>query len=179
MNTTLKEIISSVAPFIGTLIGGPMGGEAASAVAHLITGDKNASPETLSEAIKTATPDQFVALKQLDEQYQEKLLSVQLSEHQLENDDIASARNRNIQLHDKIPAYLAIFVLTMFFSILLLYMLYPIQDSSQGIIQILIGSLSIWCGQAMNFYLGTTHSSATKTNLLANIANLGNKKSPI
>jgi hypothetical protein len=176
MNTTLKEIISSVAPFIGSLIGGPLGGEAASALSSFLTGEYNASPESFVNAIKNATPDQLVALKQLDEKYKEKILSVQLAEHQLDNDDIASARNRNIQLHDKMPALLSILILTMFFSILLLFMLYPIRDSAKDIIQILIGSLAIWCGQAMNFYLGTTHGSATKTNLLANIANRENKK---
>lgn len=176
MNDTFKEIVSKAAPFIGSIIGGPLGGEAGQALAYLITGDKNASQESIVNGLTNASPDQIIELKKLDDQYKEKVLSVQLAEHQLSNEDIDSARKRNIQMNDRMPAYLSIIVLTMFFSILLLFMLYPIQGSSKDIIQILIGSLAIWCGQAMNFYLGTTQASSTKTNILANIATLGTKK---
>jgi len=167
MNTKFKEIVSKMVPFIGSLLGGPLGEEAGSALSYLLTGDKNSSEENISAALQNATPSQIVALKQLDEQYQEKVLSVQLAEHQMDNEDIANARNRNIQLHDKMPIFLSIIVLTMFFSILLLFMLYPIQSSSKDIIQILIGSLAIWCGQAVNFYFGSTRGSQKKTDILS------------
>lgn len=175
MNQTFKEIVSSVVPFIGSLIGGPLGGEAGQAVAYLVTGDKNANQDTVASALQNPTADQVMALKQLDEQYKEKVLSTRVQEDKLTIDDVANARNRQIELHDKMPAYLIMISLAMFFIIMIIFMLFPLQGTSKEIINILIGSLAIWCGQGMNFYFGTTKNSSMK-NMGSEISTLGQKK---
>lgn len=70
MKDSWKGVLAQVAPTIATAIGGPLSG---SAVASLIKVFGVNTEQELHEAIQTATPEQLVAIKSLDLEYQKLL----------------------------------------------------------------------------------------------------------
>ena len=69
------------------------------------------------------------------------------------------------------PAILSIIIVVGFFFVIFWLMIFPINDSSKSLIDILIGFLGGGFGQVLAFYVGTTHGSQEKTRLLADSKN--------
>ena len=63
-----KSIVSTVAPWIGTALGGPLGGMAVSAVADAF-GLPDKTEETIKQALSGAAPEQMLALKNADQAF--------------------------------------------------------------------------------------------------------------
>lgn len=169
---TFKEIVSSAVPFIGSLLGGPLGGKAGEVLAQALTGNKGANQEDITNALLSANADKLIELKKLDEQYKEKVISASVEKLKIEEDDRNGARQsqvENAKAHSlNMPAVLSLIIIPGFFLILLIIMLHPIQDSSRSVIDLLIGFLGGSLGQIIAFYFGTTHGSQEKTRMLGN-----------
>ena len=73
----LKQALSNIAPLLGNLIGGPLGGSAGQAVSKILLGKSNASGRELEKALNNISTEQLIKLKEIDAQYQTKLLSLQ------------------------------------------------------------------------------------------------------
>ena len=67
----VKSIIGSVAPTIGTALGGPMGSMAANMVAEALGCDPE--PKKIEKAIQAATPEQLAELKKIDADFDIKM----------------------------------------------------------------------------------------------------------
>lgn len=167
MSDTFSKFIQNVMPFTGGLIGGPLGERAGKFISKILTGKEGSSQDEINDAISNLSQEKIVELKKADLAYKTKLIEADVDKRRIEASDVENARKRQIFLHDKMPAVLGGVLLLMFFVILLLFMLYPVQSSAKDILEILLGSLAIWCGQTVNFYFGTTHGSMTKTRLLS------------
>lgn len=63
-----KKLIGTVAPFLGTLIGGPFGGAAGAALGKLLCGDEKASEKEIEKAIASASPETLLKLREIDSQ---------------------------------------------------------------------------------------------------------------
>ena len=61
----LKTVIGTVAPSLGTALGGPMGGMAANLVTKALGIDAKSSPKQMQAAVEKATPEQLAALKKV------------------------------------------------------------------------------------------------------------------
>src|SRR3972149_2103011 len=96
---TLSEIVSKYAPLLGSVIGGPAGG----AIGALVASQFGTDPKDTDDLIKRieGDPEAATKLMQLQLTYWTDLVK-------LANEDRANARNREIQVRDKIPAILAI-----------------------------------------------------------------------
>ena len=66
----LKKILGTVAPFLGTMIGGPFGAAAGKLVGQVLLGNENASEAEIEKALAQATPEQLVELRRVDAEYQ-------------------------------------------------------------------------------------------------------------
>lgn len=97
-------------------------------------------------------------LKELDNEIQLILAQVQ---------DISNARNREIQVKDKIPAFLAIFITLGFFGILALYAYGAIPETNLQILNIMTGSLGTAWVSIIGYYFGSSIGSKQKTELLS------------
>jgi hypothetical protein len=92
-----KKIIGSVAPTLGTALGGPLGGMAAKfAVDKLIPGakpkDANDAMSILENFISGASPDQIAQLKKLDHEFKVQMKELGIRESELAAKDRADAR---------------------------------------------------------------------------------------
>lgn len=63
-----KALVSTVAPWIGTALGGPLGGMAVEAAANAL-GLNNKTVESVKAALSGVTPEQMLALKRADQAF--------------------------------------------------------------------------------------------------------------
>lgn len=59
---TLIGLLKTAAPAVATILGGPIAGTAVKFLGQALLGDESADVETVTDAVKTATPDQLSAL---------------------------------------------------------------------------------------------------------------------
>lgn len=90
-----KNIIGSVAPVLGTALGGPFGGAATKWLAGKLLGDENASESDLADAVLRASPEKLAEIKRLDNDFE-----VKMKELGIERDKLQLARDtKQIELN--------------------------------------------------------------------------------
>jgi len=159
-----KDIVASVAPVLGTALGGPFGGIAAKFLGNALTGDENTSEDVLEEMITNANPDLMFKIKELDKNFKTEMARIGLEEKQLVVDDRKDARQ--LFSVDKRPqiALSSVFIIG-YFS--LVYALITggvtIEPQHSTLIATLIGVLTAGMTQVTNFWFGSSSGSKDKT----------------
>ena len=161
----LKKIVGIVAPFLGTMIGGPFGAAATKLIAEVLLDDPNASQADIEQAIASASPDQLVKLKQVDANYKTKMAELGIDEVKIAALDRESARKREALTQDRVPAILAIMLTLGFFGILITMMFYPIPTQTQNVIDVMLGALGTAWISCITYYFGSSYGSLVKTQL--------------
>lgn len=162
------EWLKQLAPLLGTALGGPLGGIAASFIADKLN-VSNSTVAVVTEALQsgTLTPEQLSSLKQAELEFKKFLESNKIKLEEINAADRASARDLLKTTKAHTPAVLTYFITLGFFSVLGAMFLYPeVKESAP--LMIMLGSLgTAWTG-ACAFWFGTTHGSQSKNDLLAN-----------
>lgn len=173
MAIDFKTIIKTVAPWIGGAIGGPFGGLAEQAISVAL-GLDDKSPEAVQAAVAAITPEQLLAIKQADNAFslQMKALGYKqvIDMESLIAGDRKSARDMQMSIRSRIPALLTCFVVGAFTMTLILLLKFDVPTSNRDIVTYMIGQLSGGFSAALAFWLGTTSSSAAKTEIIAKSA---------
>jgi len=171
----VKPWIAKLAPMLGTALGGPLGLAAGTLVANAL-GIKDASPESIKEALSngTLTGDQIVALKKAEEDFQLQMAQINITSvkdlEALAVDDRKSAREREEKVGDKTPAIGFYFITLGFFGLLVAMLFHVIPEANKAVLYTMVGSLgAAWLG-CVNYYYGTTKGSQDKNDLLYNSA---------
>ncbi len=166
-----QGLIKTIAPWIGTAIGGPLGGMAVEAAANAL-GLSDKTVESVKQALSGATPEQLLALKKADQDFQlamETLGFKQVTDLEaIAADDRKDSRDMFKVTRSWVPSFLSVLVTAGYFTILITMMAGELHvDDSQALL-LMLGSLSTAWGMVMAFWFGTTHDSARKTEMLAN-----------
>lgn len=163
-------IIKTVAPWIGTALGGPLGGMAVEAAANAL-GLSDKTVDAVKTAIGGASPEQLLALKQADQDFAVKMQALGFKQvtdlESIAAQDRKSARDMQIARPSPVPALLSILVTTGYFGILIGMLTGGFKVSDSQALLILLGSLSTSWGMVMTFWFGSTRDSGRKTELLA------------
>ena len=138
------SILKTVAPWLGTAIGGPLGGMAVDFIA-----DKLGLPEKSVDAVKQAiagmTPEQALALKQSDQEFALHMQTIGYANikdlEELAVKDRDSARNREIQVKDDTNKLLATGVVVIWAILNILVIKFPIPDGSEQLVARLLGTM--------------------------------------
>lgn len=165
---SFKSIISAVAPVLGSALGGPLGGAAASSLATTLLGKPKATKAELEQAIKSATPEQLIELKRVDNEFDIRMQELGLDLERINQQGVANARAREIAVKDKIPAILAILLTLGFFGILG-YMFFSPQEVYNNALMAMLGALATAFLSIINYYFGSSSGSAKKNDLLAGL----------
>lgn len=172
MSFDWRALVKSIAPTIGTALGGPLGGVAGLALAKVLgVPDTQAGDDSaLAAAVQGATPDQLLALKKADQDF-----SLQMQKLGFENlqaleaiaaGDRANARDREVKTKDWTPKALAIGITLGFFGLLAFLLRTEPPAGSRDILNIMLGSLgSAWIG-VVTYYFGSSAGSDRKTELM-------------
>ncbi|MCE2983410.1 MAG: hypothetical protein LW832_07575 [Parachlamydia sp.] len=162
------EWLKTLAPILGTALGGPLGGAAASFIADKL-GIESKTIEAVTDVLNSGkmSPDQVAAIKLAEIDFQKFLKANDIKLEEIAAADRESARVMQTNNKSHVPATLT-YMLTMgFFGVLGAMFKYPELKESAPLM-IMLGSLgTAWTG-ACAFWFGTTHGSQSKNQLLAN-----------
>jgi hypothetical protein len=171
------SFLKSVLPTIASALGGPFAGLAAGFIADKL----NLSGKTVEDVtslISGATPADMIAMKQIDADLQKYFASLGLKADELENADRDSARKREMEVKDSMPALLASIVTLGFFGILGWLMIKGFPAENKDILIYLMGALSTaWTG-IIAYYFGSSKSSATKDKTISAALSTSQSTSP-
>lgn len=162
-----RSVLGTVAPLLASALGGPLAGTAASAVVAALGLAPDADAAATTRALQTATPDQLLALKQADQKFQIDMKSLDLEPDRLAGADRASARQRQIEVRDQTPAYLAGVLFAGLFGLLGLLAFHEVPVANGTALNILLGVLASGSASACAYFFGATARSAAAEQALA------------
>lgn len=167
------KLISTVAPWIGTALGGPLGGMAVEAAANAL-GLTDKTVDSVKQALAGVTPDQMLALKKADQDFALQMQALGFKNvadmEAIAAGDRDSARRMQTAKPSPVPALLTCFVVGAFTATLVLLLKFDVPATNRDIVVYMIGQLSGGFTSALAFWLGTTRDSGRKTELLAQSA---------
>jgi hypothetical protein len=165
--STAKQVIGTVAPLLGTALGGPFGGLAGTLLAKALG---TSDPKAQEAAIASGDPEILLKLQEADQAFKAQMETLRISEEKLSFDDIANARAMEIQTHDTTPKYLAYLITFGFFGTLAYLIMYGKPTTGGDVMLVMVGSLgTAWAG-ITQFYFGSSAGSASKSDALNKIA---------
>lgn len=169
----VKPWIAKLAPMLGTALGGPLGG-AAGALLGSALGVKDASPDSIKQALQsgTLTGEQIVALKKAEDDFALQMATLNIKSVQdlqaLDYQDRDSARKLEMTTKARTP-YIGFYLLSAgFFGLLALMLFHAIPDGNKAVLYTMVGSLgTVWISSA-NFLYGQTHLDDDTRKMLYN-----------
>lgn len=172
MSFDWKTLLGQVAPTLATLAGGPLAGMAVKGLSGLLLGHPNGTEDEVAQALASATPEQFVAIKKLDDDFQVKMAELGIKPDELDVEDRASARQL-AQARGIAPqvALSALFVVGYFGILACVLSGYArIPAEVHDLVVTLLGILGAGVAQVLNFWFGSTHGSQNKDAALTQAA---------
>jgi hypothetical protein len=152
----LKTVIGTVAPSLGTALGGPMGGMAANLVTKALGIDAKSSPKQLQAAVEKATPEQLAALKKVETEFEVRMKELDVDLFKLETADVQEARNAF--KGDWTPKVFGLVALFGFVGYIFLVTIQPPSENSDTIVSLVLGYLGGLVSGISSFYFGASHS---------------------
>jgi gas vesicle protein len=165
----MMDWLKSIAPMLGTALGGPFGALAASFIADKL-GVETKTVDAVTKALSDGkmTPEMVVQIKLAEIDFQKFTEANGITLEQLSVENTKDARDMQKVTRSWVPAALAIIITIGYFGILVGMMMDVLKVSDNQALMILIGALSAGFGTVLNFFLGSSHSSQTKDVMLAN-----------
>ena len=170
-----KDLVKSVAPVLGTALGGPLGGLATKAISTALFG-KDTSLEgaelerKIMQAINT-DPDALLKLKQADQEFDTRMRELDIDVMRISTADRANARDMAIKTTLVPQIVLAAIYVVGFMGVL--YIVFSgnltLTSDQKDIAMYLLGILSAGLLQMMNFFFGSSSGSQAKNNLLSRL----------
>ncbi len=156
----LGKKVADYAPLLGSALG-PVGAGVGALISSEF-GTEN-TPDAIGTFLK-GNPEAQVKLKEIELAHKAQLQEIKLQTLQAELGDKANARQAHSQ--SKMPAYLSI-GLTVLIALLVFLLFYvDVPTGSREVLFMLLGVVVKEWGSAMQFWFGTTRSSADKTRLM-------------
>ena len=165
-----NTIIKTVAPWIGTALGGPLGGMAVEAAANAM-GISSKTADAVKQALSGATPEQMLALKTADQAFAVQMQALGFADTEklaaLAVENTKDARAMQVITRSNVPALLAVLITVGFFGILVGMLLGVLSASDNQALMIMLGALGAAWGAVVNYFFGSSADSGRKTELLA------------
>jgi hypothetical protein len=170
VNFDWKAVVRTVAPALATALGTPLAGMATKVItdALLGAGVEEATDDMLADAVRTASPDALIKLKEADLQFKRDMARLEIDLEQIAAGDRASARQREVSTGDVwTPRMLAGGVTLGFFGVLTWLLSAGIPPNGGEALLVMLGSLgTAWAG-IIAYYFGSSAGSRHKSDLLA------------
>ena len=166
--------IAKSAPLLGTVIGGPLGGALGGLISTLASSfglSEDSSVDQIMKAIE-ADPDAGVKLKEIELNHKIRLEKLALESDVIHLQDRADARSREVKIAQAtgkkdINIYALAWIMVIgFFALCGLLMKYPMPEGQSDVIFMLFGALASGFGAVIQYFFGSSKSSADKTALL-------------
>lgn len=156
-----KEILATVAPTVGTALGGPLGGVAGTFLARAlgVSSDKD-----IEEALLSGSPEALAEARQAEAELAKFMRDMDVKEEQLRLADVKSARELGISRGIVPQIMLSVLFIAGYFLILwgLLRGYVTLPDSMRTEFSILLGVLTAAVPQILQFWFGSSKGSKDK-----------------
>ena len=173
---TVGSKVSKVAPIIGTLLGGPLGG-AAGTLVSLIASEFGLNPEETTpekvDQIITQNPEALLKFREMEMANKVELQKILLEETRAYLADRADARGRQVGSEkatgkrDYNLYLLAWTVITGFFLLCVALMRVTIPEGQNEVVFMLFGALAAGFGNVLQYFFGSSKGSYDKTAFMA------------
>jgi len=170
MSFDWKGLVNSVAPVLGTAIGGPFGGMATKAISNALFGEDEDLPtgreleRKIAEAIEY-DPDALLKLKKADQDFDLKLEELGVDREKIAAADRDSARNMQIQTKAWIVPVLATVTVACFFAVVF-WVLSGEVTLESTLLGFVLGQVSSKAEQVYNYFFGSSAGSKEKSAML-------------
>lgn len=168
-----KGAIGKVAPWLAATLGGPAAGVGVDVLCKALgmePSPENAKKIAEQAAAGSLTGEQYLALKKAESDCELRMKELDYASlkdlESLAVDDRKDARNREIQLRDRMPAVLAVIVTLGFFGLLFYLMKWAPPESNKDVLNIMLGSLGTAWISVVSYYFGSSSGSSRKDELL-------------
>jgi len=162
-----KSVVRTVAPTVATALGGPLAGVATRALGDKLLGRPEAAEEEIAQAVLAAGPEELTKLRQAEYEFAARMAELDIEVERVAAADRASARQRQIETRDRMPAVIAAFALLGFFCLLALISFVEMPPASEAPLNVMLGALGVLITQIGQFYFGSSADSRKKTNMMA------------
>lgn len=159
--------LSAVAPGIATAFGGPVAGLAVQAVESALGASPSGDKDAALQAVSGATPDQLLALKKADQDFQTRMKELDIQYAQIDESDRDSARKRQEAVKDWIPGVLAVSLTLGFFGLLASLVVHAPPEGSRDIVHVMLGSLGTGWVTMLAYYYGSSNDAARQSQAVA------------
>lgn len=164
------QVLKTVAPTLGTAIGGPFGALAGTLVSAAL-GTSSGDDKGAETALLSATPDSLVKLRTAEMDFQKQMRELGISEEKLVYDDIANARGREIAVRDWTPRILAFLVVVLGAALEGWVITHGVPT---GVDQVLagriLGTIDAAIMLVLGYYFGSSIGSSESRQTLSSIA---------
>ena len=151
----LKNIISTIAPALGSALGTPLGGAAVSMIAEKLGVPNN--QKSVEKAIQQATPQQLLELKKVEKDFKVKMKELEVDVFKLETQDVQDARKTFSS--DWTSKLLGVVVIGGFMGYIFLVTIQPPEQNSEALINLVLGYLGGLASAVISFYFGASHKN--------------------
>lgn len=165
----LKKAVAKTAPKIAGQLGGPLAGAAVAAIARAIFGREDVGEDELADAVATAGPEQLIALKRAENEFQLALRQATLEDRRIDAGDRASARERQAKMSDWTPSVLGALIIGGFFLTLGVMVARKLPPGAETEFSIMLGALATMTAAVVNYFFGSSAGSREKTMLLTGV----------
>jgi plasmid maintenance system antidote protein VapI len=167
--------IKTVAPMIGTALGGPLGGMAVGMLAEKL-GVQEKTINAVTNAISETklTPEQVSSIRQAEIEFQKFLGQNKIDLERINMENTKSAREMHVAKQSYTPQVMSLVITVGFFGVL--YYMLTMEAKPTEALLIMLGSLGTAWAAVVNFWFGSTAGSARKTELIAQSPAIGTDK---
>lgn len=160
------NLVRTVAPTVAAAVGGPLAGMAVRTISEALLGKPDGTEQELAEAVKAATPEQLLALKQAEQSFAVRMRELDIDLERIAQADRASARDREVKTNDWTPKALAASVTIGFFGVLGYMIANGLPTHGGEALLVMLGTLGTAWGGIVSYYFGSSAGSREKTNAI-------------
>lgn len=170
MNFNWQDIIKTVAPVLGTALRGPLAGMAVKKIADVLSLPEG-TEEAVAAAIRGATPEDMLKLKQADQQFARDMRALDVDLERVYAGDRDSARKMASETQAKTPAVLSWLIVAAALGLEGYVLLKGIpKEVSEMVAGRILGTLDAAFITVLSFWLGTSARSAMKDATISKLA---------
>lgn len=154
----LKSILGSLAPTLGAAIGGPLGSQAGQILSQVLGVPNNQN--SIEQAMNNITAEQMIELKKAETDFEVRMRELDVDVFRLETEDVKDAREKFS--NDWTPKVLGLVSMFGFMAYIFFITAVPIDDASDDIVMLIIGSLTGIATAVISFYFGSSNKKDQK-----------------
>jgi hypothetical protein len=156
---SITGVLGAVAPGLAQTITGPLGSVAITALSKVLSSDEKPvepTEQAVAEALQHPTPEQLLAVKEAENEFQTQMKKLDVDLVKLKNEDIQSARK--FFGKDWTPKVFALGIMLGFFGFVFYIVAIDTWNREmEPLLNIILGGLLANLASVVSFYFGNSH----------------------